>query len=54
MNRSLAQWLADNPVGAVLVTGLLGLLPLFGVGVAFFLPGAVPALIVLVRGERQE
>ena len=53
MNRSLAQWLAGNPVGAVLVTGLLGLLPLFGVGVAFFLPGAVPALVVLVRGERQ-
>ena len=45
MNRSLAQWLAGNPVGAVLVTGLLGLLPLFGVGVAFFLPGAVPALV---------
>ncbi len=53
MNRSLAQWLAGNPVGAVLLTGLLGLLPLLGVGVAFFLPGAVPALIVLVRGERQ-
>jgi hypothetical protein len=53
MNRSLAQWLAGNPVGAVLVTGLLGLLPLFGIGVAFFLPGAVPALVVLVRGERQ-
>ena len=53
MNRSLAQWLAGNPVGAVFVTGLLGLLPLLGVGVAFFLPGAVPALIVLVRGERQ-
>jgi hypothetical protein len=29
------------------------LLPLLGVGVLFFLPGAVPALIVLVRGERQ-
>ncbi len=53
MNRSLAQWLAGNPVGAVLTTGLLGLLPLLGIGVAFFLPGAVPALIVLVRGERQ-
>jgi hypothetical protein len=53
MNRSLAQWLAGNPVGAVFVTGLLGLLPLLGVGIAFFLPGAVPALIVLVRGERQ-
>jgi hypothetical protein len=53
MNRSLAQWLASNPVGAVIATGLLGLLPLLGIGVAFFLPGAVPALIVLVRGERQ-
>lgn len=53
MNRSLAQWLAGNPVGAIIATGLLGLLPLVGVGVAFFLPGAVPALIVLVRGERQ-
>jgi len=52
MNRSLAQWLADNTVGAVLVTALLGLLPLIGIGVAFFLPGAVPALVVLVRGER--
>ncbi len=53
MNRSLAQWLAGNPVGAVIATGLLGLLPLLGIGVLFFLPGAVPALIVLVRGERQ-
>jgi hypothetical protein len=53
MNRSLAQWLAGNPVGAVVATGLLGLLPLLGIGVLFFLPGAVPALIVLVRGERQ-
>jgi hypothetical protein len=53
MNRSLAQWLADNAVGAVLVTALLGMLPLIGIGVAFFLPGAVPALVVLVRGERQ-
>ena len=52
MNRSLAKWLADNLGGAVVVTGLLGLLPLFGVGFAFFLPGAVPALIVLVRGPR--
>jgi hypothetical protein len=52
MNRSLASWLADNPGGAVFVTGLLGLLPLFGLGFAFFLPGAVPALVVLVRGQR--
>jgi len=52
MNRSLASWLADNPGGAVFVTGLLGLLTLFGLGFAFFLPGAVPALVVLVRGPR--
>jgi len=52
MKRSLASWLADNPGGAVFVTGLLGLLPLFGLGFAFFLPGAVPALLVLVRGPR--
>jgi len=52
MNRSLASWLADNPGGAVFVTGLLGLLPLFGLGFAFFLPGAVPALMVLLRGPR--
>jgi hypothetical protein len=52
MNRSLASWLAENPGGAVFVTGLLGLLPLFGLGFAFFLPGAVPALVVLVRGPR--
>ncbi|MCJ7452139.1 MAG: hypothetical protein MUO39_06635 [Steroidobacteraceae bacterium] len=52
MKRSLASWLADNPAGAVFATGLLGLLPLFGLGFAFFLPGAVPALLVLVRGPR--
>ncbi|HQR23673.1 MAG TPA: hypothetical protein PK163_02735 [Steroidobacteraceae bacterium] len=52
MNRSLSSWLADNPGGAVFVTGLLGLLPLFGLGFAFFLPGAVPALVVLARGPR--
>lgn len=52
MNRSLARWLADNPGGAVALTGLLGLLPLLGVGFAFFLPGAVPALLTLVRGPR--
>ena len=52
MNRSLASWLVQNPAGAVFVTGLLGLLPLFGLGFAFFLPGAVPALVLLVRGER--
>jgi hypothetical protein len=52
MNRSLAKWLAENPVGAVVATGLLGLLPLLGLGFAFFLPGAVPALVTLVRGTR--
>jgi hypothetical protein len=52
MNRSLAKWLADNPGGAVVLTGLLGLLPLLGLGFAFFLPGAVPALVTLVRGPR--
>jgi len=52
MNRSLAQWLADNPGSAVLVTALLGTLPLLGLGFAFFLPGAVPALLALVRGPR--
>ena len=52
MNRSLAQWLVANPAPAVFVTALLGLLPLVGLGFAFFLPGAVPALLVLVRGPR--
>ena len=52
MNRSLAGWLADNPRGAVFVTGLFALLPLFGGGFAFFLPGAVPALLTLQRGPR--
>jgi uncharacterized membrane protein YedE/YeeE len=52
MNRSFASWLTDNPGVAVIVTGLLGLLPLFGLGFAFFLPGAVPALLALVRGPR--
>jgi hypothetical protein len=52
MNRSLAQWLADNPGGAIVVTGLLGLLPLLGFGFAFFLPGAVPGFVSLARGPR--
>ena len=52
MNRPLSKWLAENPGGAVVVTALLGLLPLRGVGLAFFLPGAVPALVTLVRGPR--
>jgi hypothetical protein len=34
MNRSFASWIADSPGPAVLVTGLLGLLPLFGLGFA--------------------
>jgi hypothetical protein len=53
MNRSIANWLATNPGGAVFATGLLGLLPFFGVGFFFFLPGAVPALHALARGPRQ-
>jgi len=52
MNRTLATWLVANPGGAVLVTGLLGLLPLFGLGLLFFLPGAVPGLVTLARGGR--
>ncbi len=52
MSRTFASWIADNPGAAVFVTGLLGLLPLFGLGFAFFLPGAVPALVVLARGPR--
>jgi hypothetical protein len=52
MNRSIANWLATNPGGAVFATGLLGLLPVLGIGFAFFLPGAVPALIALARGPR--
>jgi hypothetical protein len=52
MNRSFASWITENPGRAVFITGLLGLLPLFGLGFAFFLPGAVPALVVLVRGAR--
>jgi hypothetical protein len=52
MNRTLASWIVANPGGAIVLTGLLGLLPLFGLGFAFFLPGAVPALMVLARGTR--
>jgi hypothetical protein len=52
MNRSFASWLTQSPGGAVFATGLLGLLPLFGLGFAFFLPGAVPALVSLVRGPK--
>jgi hypothetical protein len=52
MNRTLAGWLADNPSGAVVVTGLLALLPFLGIGFVFFLPGAVPALMTLQRGPR--
>jgi hypothetical protein len=53
MNRSIASWLADNPLGAILTTGLLGLLPLFGFSFAFFVPGAVPALVLLMRGAQR-
>ncbi len=53
MSRSPANWIAANPGAAVFLTGLLGLLPLFGLGFAFFLPGAVPALVALARGTRE-
>jgi hypothetical protein len=36
----------------MVATGLLGMLPFFGVGFFFFLPGAVPALFALARGPR--
>ena len=52
MKRTFASWIAANPGAAVFLTGLLGLLPLFGLGFAFFLPGAVPALVVLARSPR--
>jgi hypothetical protein len=52
MSRTFSSWIADNPGAAVFVAALLGLLPLFGLGFAFFLPGAVPALVTLVRGAR--
>lgn len=53
MHRKFASWLVARPGRAVLATALLGMLPLLGLGFAFFLPGAVPALIVLERGSRQ-
>jgi hypothetical protein len=52
MSRTFASWIADNTGAAVIVTALFGLLPLFGLGFAFFLPGSVPALVTLVRGAR--
>jgi hypothetical protein len=52
MNRSIANWLATNPGGAMVATGVLGMLPFFGVSFFFFLPGAVPALFALARGPR--
>ncbi len=52
MNRTLAQWLVENPGPAVVITALVGTLPLLGIGFAFFVPGAVPALLLLVRGPR--
>jgi uncharacterized membrane protein YedE/YeeE len=53
MKRTFASWIAESPGAAVLLTGLLGLLPLFGLGFAFFLPGAVPALVALARSPRE-
>jgi len=52
MNRTFASWITANTGAAVFLTGLLGLLPLFGLGFAFFLPGAVPALVTLARTPR--
>ena len=52
MNRTFASWISANTGAAVFLTGLLGLLPLFGLGFAFFLPGAVPALVALARTPR--
>jgi hypothetical protein len=52
MSRTFSSWIADNPGAAVFVTALLGLLPMFGLGFAFFLPGSVPALVTLLRGAR--
>lgn len=37
----------------MLATGVFGLLPLFGLGILFFLPGAVPALVALKRSARE-
>ena len=53
MNRTFSSWIVANLGAAVFLTGLLGLLPLFGLGFAFFLPGAVPALVILERGPRE-
>jgi hypothetical protein len=53
MKRTFASWIVESPGAAVLLTGLLGLLPLFGLGFAFFLPGAVPALVTLARSPRE-
>jgi hypothetical protein len=52
MGRTFASWLTGPPGRAVLATGLFGLLPLLGLGFAFFLPGAVPALVALRRSAR--
>lgn len=52
MNRTLAQWLAANPGGAVASAGFLAVLPFFGFGLVFFMIGAIPAFLVLTRGPR--
>ena len=53
MKPTFASRIAANLGAAIFLTGLLGLLPLFGLGFAFFLPGAVPALVALARGPRE-
>jgi hypothetical protein len=48
LNRSVARWLAENPVGAMFVTAALALLP----GLALLLPGALVVFVTLQRGPR--
>lgn len=52
MGKNFASWLTGPPGRAVLATGVFGLLPLFGLGILFFLPGAVPALVALKRSAK--
>jgi hypothetical protein len=52
MGKRFASWLTGRPGRAVFATGVFGLLPLLGLGIFAFLPGAVPALVILQRGTR--
>jgi hypothetical protein len=52
MGKRFASWLTGAPGRAVFATGVFGLLPLLGLGIFAFLPGAVPALVALQRGTR--